>query len=241
MKHSLILIAVSAVLTLASCQRKAIEQQTTTPETAATTATTAITATTATQPALPPAAAATEEIGHYAENLFDWGKIGDWTKAQSDLAALQTADAKLRSTGQVTDLHGADEFLATIGKSVQGHQARALMHAANEMTRVAAEINRPFHPQVPVEVTLLDYYGRELELWSEEGNAAKLNETRSKVKETWDAARPAVVAKGGNIEATQFDALVAQLTKARTPTDFAATATPVLDSVDLLENVFTRA
>ncbi|MEK6372186.1 MAG: hypothetical protein AABO58_05770 [Acidobacteriota bacterium] len=199
------------------------------------------TAATATQPAVSAPAAATEEIGHYAENLYDWGRIGDWTKADSDLIALKSAVAKLESTGQVPDLRGAGELVATIEKAVQGRQALALMHAANEMTHVAAEINRQFHPQVPVEVTLLDSYGRELELWSEEGNAAKLNETRSKLRETWDAVRPVVVAKGGNTEATQFDALIAQLTKATTPKDFAATATPILDSVDLLENVFTRA
>jgi hypothetical protein len=238
MKQSMILIVVSALLTLASCQRKATEQATTTTQEALATA--ATTATTATQPALPPAAAATEEIGHYAENLYDWGRASDWTKAQSDLAALETAVTNLKSTGEVTDLRGADEHLATIEKAVQDHQARALVHAANEMTLVAAEINRQFNPQVPVEVTRLDYYGRELELWAEEGNTAKLNETRSRLRDTWDAVRPGVVAKGGDTEAAQFDALVAQLTKAKTPKDFAATATPILDSVDLLESVFTR-
>lgn len=236
MKHYMTLMAVSALLTLASCQKKTINQTTTMQEVSTATA-----ATTATQPASPAPAAATEEIGHDAENLYDWARLGDWTKAQSDLAALKTAVANLESTGQVTDLHGADELLATIDQAVQAHDARALMHAANELTRAAAEINRQFHPQVPVEVTLLDYDGRELELWSDEGNMAKLNETRSKLRETWDAVRPAVVAKGGNTESAQFDALIAQLTKATTPKDFAATATPILDSVDLLENVFTRA
>lgn len=76
---------------------------------------------------------------------------------------------------------------------------------------------------------------------SEEGNTAKLNETRTRLQETWNAVRPALVAKGGTTEATQFDALVAQLTKAKTAKDFTATAKPILDNVDLLENVFTRA
>ncbi|MEA2166596.1 MAG: hypothetical protein QOK37_4723 [Thermoanaerobaculia bacterium] len=234
MKHYTILIAVSALLTLASCQQNAPRQQTTTTTPAV------ATAPAATQPVLPAPAAATEEVGHYAENLYDWGKTGDWAKAQSDLAALKTAVVNLKGTGQVTDLHGADELLGTIDKAVQAHDARALMHAANDLTRAAAEISRQFHPKVPVEVTLLDYYGRELELWAEEGNAARLNETRTKLRETWDAVRPSVVAKGGSTEAAQFDALIAQLTKATTPKDFAASATPILDSVDVLENVFTR-
>jgi ribosomal protein S20 len=236
MKHSMTLIAVAA-LTLASCQKKAPEQQTTTTTLAMAKPSTA----TATQPPLPPPSAATEEIGHYAENLYDWARTGDWAKAQADLTALRTAVANFRSTGQATDQHGANELLATIDKAVQAHDARALMHAANDMTRAAAEISRQFDPKVPVEVTLLDYYGRELELWAEEGNTVKLNETRSKLRETWDKVRPAVVAKGGNTEAAQFDALVAQLTNAKTVKDFAVTAKPILDNIDLLENVFTRA
>jgi hypothetical protein len=234
MKTRAILVSVSVLLTLASCQKNAPEQQTTTTTPAI------ATAPTATQPALPAPAAATEEIGHYAENLYDWARAGDWTKAQSDLNALKIAVANLKGTGQVTDLHGADEVLLTIDKAVQAREARALMHSANEMTRVAGEISRQFNPQVPVEVTLLDYYGRELELWAEEGNAAKLNETRSKLRATWDTVRPALVAKGGSAEAAQFDALITKLTGAKTAKDFAATAKPILDSVDVLENAFTR-
>lgn len=235
MKFHMTLIAVSTLLTLASCRKNATQEQTTT-----TTPAVATTAT-ATQPALPSPAAATEEIGHYAENLYDWGRTADWTKAQADLAALKSAVAKLESTGAVTDMHGANERVATIEKAVQAHDARSLMHAANDMTRVAAEINRQFNPQVPVEVTLLDYYGRQLELWSEEGNTARLNETRTRLQETWNAVRPALVAKGGSTEAVQFDALVTQLTAAKTAKDFAATAKPILDSVDSLEAAFTRA
>jgi hypothetical protein len=228
------LIAVSTLLTLASCGKNTQQPTATTTPAVATSAT-------ATKSALPPPVAATEDVGHYAENLYDWGRAGDWTKAQSDLTSLKSAVATLKNTGAIIDLHGADELATTIEKAVQAHQSRALMHAANEMTRAAAEISRQFHPKVPIEVALLDYYGRELELWSEEGNAAKLNETRVKLRETWDAVRPALVAKGGNTEAAQFDALITRLTGAKTPKDFAATAKPILDSVDALENAFTRA
>jgi hypothetical protein len=236
MKPSMTVIAMAALLNLANCQKAARPEQTaaTTPATATTTVATT------TQPALPAPAAATEEIGHDAENLYDWARASDWTKAQADLAALKTAVANLKSTGQVADLRGAEEVLATIDKAVQARDARTLMHAANEMTRVAAEISGQFNPQVPVEVTLLDYYGRELELWPEEGNAAKWNETRSRMRETWATVRPALVAKGGNREASQFDALIAKLNGAKTAKDFAASAKPILDSVDALENVFTR-
>jgi hypothetical protein len=186
------------------------------------------------------AAAATEEIGHTAENLYDWGRQSDWTKARADLVALNSAVAKLKATGEVTNLQGTDRRVAAIEIAVDKRQPRALMHSANEMTSVAAELSRQFKPQVPVEVTLLDYNARELELWAEEGKLAQLHETRMRLREVWTTARPAVVSKGGIAEAQQFDALVNQLTVAKTPQEFAAAATPILKSVDALETVFTR-
>jgi hypothetical protein len=185
-------------------------------------------------------AAATEEIGHYAENLYDWGRQNDWTKARADLVALKSAVARLEATGSVANLDETHRRVAAIEVAVNRRQPRALMHAANEMTSVAAGLSRQFKPQVPVEVTLLDYDAREIELWAAEGKLAQLHEARMRLRVGWATARPSVVAQGGIAEAQQFDALVNQLTVARTPKDFAAAATPILDSVDSLESVFTR-
>jgi hypothetical protein len=203
---------------------------------------------TAAQTAVPPGAsiqisagaAATEEIGHYAENLYDWGRQSDWTKARADLAALKGAVARLEATGAVAGVNGAKRRLAAIEDAVNRRQPRALMHSANEMTSVAAKLSRQYKPQVPVEVTLLDYDAREIELWAEEGKLAQLHESRMRLREGWTTVRPSVVAKGGIAEAKQFDALVNQLESAKTPSDFSAAATPILSSIDSLEAVFTR-
>ena len=186
-----------------------------------------------------PAAAATEEIGHNAENLYDWARIGDWNKARTDLAALKSAVAKLQATGS-TDLGETNRRLAAIQAAVNRRQPRALMHAANEMTRVAAELSVPFNPQVPPEVTLLDYDARAVTLWAEEGKRARLNESRMRLREDWATARPLVIAKGGITQAQQFEALIDRLSAAKTPQDFSAATTLILDSVDSLEAVFTR-
>ena len=185
-------------------------------------------------------AAATEEIGHDAENLYDWGRQNDWTKARGDLAALKSAVAKLDASHAAGDLSGVHRQLEAIEVAVNHRQARALAHSANEMTKVAAQLSRQFRPQVPVEVTLLDYDGRELELWADEGKIAQLHESRMRLSEGWTTVRPSVVARGGIAEAKHFDAVIDQLTLAKTPREFAAVATPILDGIDSLETVFTK-
>jgi len=120
MKSQWMLIAVSALLALPSCQRTERQQQQTASAPAAT-------APVKPAPAASAPAAAVEEIGHDAENLYDWGTQGDWTKAESDLTALKSSVTKLESTGQVADLRGARERLGTIENAVKARDSRALI------------------------------------------------------------------------------------------------------------------
>jgi hypothetical protein len=94
-----------------------------------------------------------------------------------------------------------------------------------------------YRPPVPVEVTRLDYSGRELEIWAEANDVPKLQETARAMRREWDAVRSAVEARSV-VKAERFAALVARVEKARTPAEFARLATPVLDEVDNLEKVF---
>jgi len=90
---------------------------------------------------------------------------------------------------------------------------------------------------VPVEVTRLDYYGRELQVWAQAQDATKLQATARKMRRTWDSLRPSVKAHSAT-EAKKFETLVAQVESAKTSADYARVATPVLDEVDNLEKLF---
>lgn len=114
------------------------------------------------------------------------------------------------------------------------------MREANHLTELGAQLASGYQSQVPTGVVLLDYYGRELEIWSEAGDLAKLRSTSADIRRTWNALRPQVAARGGTAEASAFDALVSRVGAAATPPAFAAVATPILDAVDGLEKVFTR-
>ena len=65
---------------------------------------------------------------------------------------------------------------------------------------------------------MLDYYGRELEIWSATENIAKLKTTASEMRRTWDAVRPSILSRGGTAP-QKFDALVARVEAAKSPSD----------------------
>jgi hypothetical protein len=187
-----------------------------------------------------PKASAIEELGHYAEDAYDQARIADWAKGMASVEAVKTAARRLvaaerKDTGLARQLDGA---VSALEKAVSSRDKPAAMRQANLVTRLAAEISRPSKPAVPVDVTLLDYYGRELEIWASARDEAKLRSTVGDMGMTWRRLRQEVVARGGSAVAARFDSLVKAAESAAGVDGFARLATPILDEVDNLENVF---
>lgn len=96
-----------------------------------------------------------------------------------------------------------------------------------------------YAPRVPVEVTGLDFYGRELEIGSETGTTARFESARRGIRQEWDAVRPAVSARDSPV-ARKFDGMVARIERARLPAEYRRLAQEELAEVDDLEHVFER-
>jgi uncharacterized membrane-anchored protein YhcB (DUF1043 family) len=208
-------------------------------------------ATTGNAPAVTPhpasAAVTTEEsvptsladAGEYGENVYDYAKANDWKNADVKLAALRDAVKKARTDvrNQSAAVDRLDANLATLNNAVSSKDRQATMREANQVTLDVADMTAAYKLSVPVEVTKLDYYGRELEVWAQAKDANKLQATAREMRRTWDALRPSIESHSAT-EAKTFDALVAQVETAKTPADYARVATPVLDEVDNLEKLF---
>lgn len=183
-----------------------------------------------------------EEVGHFSENVYDMAKLNDWGKASADLASLKQATGQLKTDARTAKVDAAQltASLAKVDNAVAKKNRAAAMEEANRITMIAANLTASFKPQVPTEVTLLDYYGRELEIWAEAKNPAKLKTTATEIRRTWDKLRPSVESHGGTGEVKKFSDLAARVEAAKTPDEYARLATPVLDEVDNLEKVFTK-
>ena len=192
-------------------------------------------------PAGAPIPAAITDVGTYGEDLFDQAKLGDWVKARAYLDSLHAAANKLSSDSSIQSQRGAlDNAIASLDTAVPARKSALALDAANRVTYVAARMTIPYKAATPTEIMLLDYYGRELDLWSARKNLPKLKETATALESTWNTVRPAVVSNGGTAAAAQTDDLVAVLKAAKSPADYARVATPFLDQVDVLEVVFVK-
>ena len=181
--------------------------------------------------------AALTNVSNYGETLYDMAKVGDWTKASTNLSLLQKAVRSLPPEIDHQPISQLNSTIANLSRSIASKNQPTALQQSNQVTLIAANMTKEFQPKVPIQVTLLDYYGREFEIWSANRNTTQLRTTVNKFRQTWNSLRPAVQTRN-SAEARTFDRIVAQVEAAKLPTEYGRLATPVLDAVDNLEKVF---
>jgi hypothetical protein len=176
-------------------------------------------------------------VGNYGEALYDTAKAGDWTKASANLKLLQQVGGKLPAEIAQKDVTQLKLTTANLNRSITAKNKPTTLQQANQVTLIAARMTQEFKPKVPVEITLLDYYGREFEILAASNNTPQLTKTAAAFQQTWNTLRPATQARNSS-EAKTFDAIAAKIQAAKSPAEYGRLATPVLDAVDKLEKVF---
>jgi hypothetical protein len=185
------------------------------------------------------APASLSNAGEYGENVYDYAKANDWKNADVKLVALKDAVKKVR-TDVKTESAAVDRLdgnVAALDRAVTARDRQPAMRDANQVTLDVANMTTAYKLSVPVDVTRLDYYGRELEVWAQTRDANRLQVTAREMRRTWDSLRPSVGARSAT-EAKKFEALVAQVESAKTAADYARVSMLVLNEVDNMEKLF---
>lgn len=182
---------------------------------------------------LPAPPQALVDAAEYAENLYDMAKAKDWVAAKARFDQLKSAVAGLPPARTLE----IKQDMEKLEKAITAKAQSTAQREANAITLRTAELQRDYKVEVPVEIAKLDYYGRELEVWSGQDNAEKLKATAGEMRSTWEQVRAAVEARD-QAEARKFADLVAKVEAARSVAEYRQLAKPVLDEVDNLEKAF---
>jgi len=124
------------------------------------------------------------------------------------VTAVKNVRIEVKNQSAVVDRLDANVAIldrAVTAKDSPGDNARS-QSSDNERGRY----DHRYKLSVPVEVTKLDYYGRELEVWAQAQDANKLQATARDMRRTWDSLRPSIETPSA-AEAKKFDALVARV------------------------------
>jgi hypothetical protein len=183
----------------------------------------------------------TVALGHHAEDLYDAVIASNWSVASSLLDSLR-ADAAFVVQGTATSGPEGEisNSLVELEKAVPAKDKATALIVSNRLTELSARLLEPAVQGVPTDVTLLDYFGREIEVRHATKDAAGLQAATDSIDAVWNRVKPAVLARGGTAEVATFDSLVTRLKTAGSPDAKVAQAAPILAEVDHLEAVFAR-
>lgn len=180
-------------------------------------------------------------VGSQAENAYDAAQGSDWATASTIADTIRGAMSGLARSeikgGRLST--EAPCWVAAFENAISRREAPDAARAANELTRVAAELSRPLMPPVPVEVTLLDYFGREVQLAVSAGDTVRASSAIQEAGHAWTAIKRLVTTRpGGEAQARVFSQAMDHLATARTSGERISAAAVILDEVDNLERLF---
>lgn len=179
------------------------------------------------------------DSGEFGENIYDLAKVGDWGEANRRYGRLKSSASEIRAGFASRPMtHRLEEAVERVGAAIVARDRLSAMEQANQVTAAAADMLAPFNAGVPLHITKLDFYGRELEVWSAFKDETRLRATVRELRITWDAVRPLVESRGGEAAAKHFAGIVSRVEAANSFAEYAQLATPLLDDVDVLEGVF---
>jgi len=128
--------------------------------------------------------------------------------------------------------------LEDVEQRVNAHQRIEAMDDANGITLRVADLSAEFQTQVPYEVLMLGYYGRQLELGIASARAPTLTQACTDLRTTWNRIEPAVERRGHVDAARRFTDIVVQLEGARRLADVVAPTRAELAEADQIEKLF---
>jgi hypothetical protein len=114
------------------------------------------------------------------------------------------------------------------------------MRCANRITLIAATVAVHLKPNLPTEVSLLEYNGRELGIWSEAKKTDKLSGIVMRMHLAWQTLMPRLVERNGIKELRRFSEIMGRLELARTPEEYGRFARQATAEIDDLKAIFAK-
>lgn len=182
-------------------------------------------------------------VANSAKSVYSLVKAGQWSEARKQLSSLQTIARSLPVNPTFTrqEIAKLSSWIVPLESLIAVKQPLA-MDMANQLAMVASQLAIQPNSRLPIEVVMLDYYGRELEIWSTRGNPVKLKTVANKITQIWHDLRPAMQAERSFIQVQPLeDTLVALLDEANSPAEYRLLSAPLLAEVNQLQAVFLRA
>jgi hypothetical protein len=182
-------------------------------------------------------------MANSAKTIYSLVKLGNWAETTDYLASLEKMTQSLQANPKIneTEVAKLNSWIVPVRNLIAAKQPLA-MDAANQLAMIASQLTIQSDSKLPLEVAMLDYYGRELEIWSARGNIVKLKGIANKIEQIWHDLRPSIQSESRFVQVqTLEDTLIALLDAANSPAQYNLLLAPLLAEVNNLQQVFLEA
>ena len=184
-----------------------------------------------------------DSLAGCAEEIFHLSLAGNMERAGKKLDTLKKEAAALdliQDEAKLILLPRLKRTIADLEKALAAKNHLDAMRNANRVTLIAATVAVPYRPRIPTEVSLLEYNGRELEIWSEVRKLDKLSSIVIRMHLAWQTLMPKLIEYNGDKELKRFSELMRHLEQARTAEEYDRLAKQILAGTATLESIFAK-
>jgi hypothetical protein len=179
------------------------------------------------------------DMGNAAAYLFDAARDDRWDDATYQLQAIHTQLHDLPSSLAPADVWKLlRRRTRELGRYVGKRNKVRTMESANATARLAADLSRTFDTTVPIQVPLLAYLGRQLEVAVAGHDQARLRRAKSDLVQTWNTLRPQLDQRGKVDDVRRLTDIVVSLEGAQQPAEIERLARAELENVERIRSDF---
>jgi hypothetical protein len=178
-----------------------------------------------------------------AEEIFNLALVGNLDRAGKWLDKLKKKAAALdciQDEANLILLPRLKRTIADLEKAITAKNTLDIMRNSNRITLIAATVAVPYKPSIPTEVSLLEYNGRELEIWSEAKRTDKLPSIVIRMHLAWQTLMPKLVEYNGGKGLKRFSKIMEHLELARTPEEYSRLSRQVMVGTANMKTIFAK-
>jgi hypothetical protein len=180
-----------------------------------------------------------------AEDAIDMVFAGRWDRVSSDAGSLAGNWKEFLSSsdasGLTPDQRGAmDKAISDLAAAAQSQDGLAARQAANDVSKVIVDVFDLFEHKVPSDIGRLDWQERQVLIDIDRGDWNTVSGDLAQLRQTFNRAKPGVLAAGGDRQAADFEASLNEQDRLAAAKDPAIVdeANVALELVDDLEGVY---
>jgi len=184
-----------------------------------------------------------EQLIDNAKDIYEKVKVNHWKHLDKKINSIVKVEQILPGVTAEKDMpYYKNLIVATsdLENAITSQDRVVAMKSANKIMILGARLAEAHNSPVPINVAVIGFCGRKLEILSEHESVTELSETVTKLHLSWQQLIPLVTAYGGIKEVKRFAEIMKHLESAKKPDEYGKLASSVVDEVDAIEKVFKK-